>query len=217
MNFDSIAKEGESRDRGILTPDDRKYLRGEKEYSSKQSEIDARYRIRKRIKNAIIDFSIILSKLTDNDREQIFKSNAPSEERKEGISAEKLDEFVKQTRFVRGIEHAIGFLYLGIVDLGWNFEEVLEAGIKNAEEKRGYVVDNVSVNIEITHSEPNFEELIQKLQRGEGLTSEEMRALIRSGELDIDMETLDRLFERMSEDISEDLDEGEIELNFDPE
>jgi hypothetical protein len=214
MNPDQIGFDHEGRDRGILTPDDRKFLEGKKEYSSKQSEVDARYRIRKRIKNGLLDFSLILGRLSGDDRSQIFKSNAPGESRKERLSSEDLEEFVKQTRFIRGIEHTIGFLYLGILDLGWNFEEVLEAGIKAGEEKRGAVVESVSVQIEVEHSEPDVNELMKKLQSGEGITAEEMRTLIRSGESDIDSDVLDKMFESISEELSEEIDEGDIELNF---
>lgn len=217
MSGSPLGSEPEDRDRGILTPDDRMYLRGEKEYSSEQSEIDARYRIRKRIKDSILDFSVIFADLAQKDREQVFRSNAPQENSDEKTSLGDFEEFVKETRFVNGIENAIAFLYLGICDLDWDFEDIVEAGIRSAEEKRGKVVENVSVSIDISYSEPDFEELILKLESGEGLTREEMSALIRSNEFEIDHAALDQFLKQFEEDISGEIEDGDIEIQFNDE
>ncbi|MBC9988403.1 hypothetical protein E4P24_18840 [Haloferax sp. AS1] len=217
MSGSPLGAEPEDRDRGILTPDDRTYLRGEKEYSSEQSEIDARYRIRKRIKDSILDFSVILSNLSQKDREQVFRSNAPQQDSGGETSLSDFEEFIKKTRFVKGIENAIAFLYLGISDLDWDFEEVVEAGVRSAEEKHGKVVENVSVSIHIDYSEPDFEELMLKLESGEGLTRDEMSALIRSNEFEIDQATLDQFLKQFEDDISEEIEDGDIEIHFNDE
>mgnify|MGYP000011034699 CR=1 FL=1 len=59
------------RGRGILTPADRLYLLGYREYDSDQSERDARYRIRNRVVNSVRDFAIIYEHLSDEDFDQI--------------------------------------------------------------------------------------------------------------------------------------------------
>jgi len=55
------------RPRGILTPADRQFLKGETDYSSGQSERDARYRIRERFYNGILDLEIALRELESRD------------------------------------------------------------------------------------------------------------------------------------------------------
>jgi len=201
------------RDRGILTKDDREYLTGEKEYSNKQSEIDARYRIRNRVKNSILDFTILLVNLPEKDREQIFHSNTPDENQQQSL--DEFQKFIKQTKFVRGIEHALGFIYMGVSDLDWEFEKILEAGIRNAEEKQGRIVDDVSVNVRINYSEPDVDELINRFQNGDELTAEEIRTLIRSGEFDIGPDVLDKIFKEMSEELSEELEDGNLSIDYD--
>ncbi len=55
------------RARGILTPADRRFLRGDTEYANDQSERDARYRIRERLFNGILDFEVALRGLESRD------------------------------------------------------------------------------------------------------------------------------------------------------
>lgn len=61
------------RGRGILTPDDRRYLVGEKEYAHPESARNRRAKIRKRIQNSILDF-VFLQYVEERDREQIVNS-----------------------------------------------------------------------------------------------------------------------------------------------
>lgn len=61
------------RPRGILTPDDRRFLLGEKEFKHQQSKTNARSRIRKRVKNGILDFGLIYYHLRDEDIWQVFE------------------------------------------------------------------------------------------------------------------------------------------------
>ena len=61
------SNEDTERSRGILTPADRRYLKGETDYSSNQSERDARYRIRERFYNGILDLEIALRGMENRD------------------------------------------------------------------------------------------------------------------------------------------------------
>lgn len=61
------------RPRGILTPDDRRFLLGEKEFKHQQSKTNARSRIRKRVQNGILDFGLIYYHLRDEDIWQVFE------------------------------------------------------------------------------------------------------------------------------------------------
>lgn len=65
------------RPRGILTPDDRRYLFGEKELTD-ESERNVRARIRERLFNSLLDFRLLWRLLEDRDLEQVF---SPDDER----------------------------------------------------------------------------------------------------------------------------------------
>lgn len=109
------------RPRGVLTPADRKFLRGESELKSKQSRRDARLRIRNRIENAILDFSILFEELEERDLVNVFSSD----------SVEEKDAFQD------GIVDALAFLYWGSkrAALYPTFESMLIEGVKAAEAK----------------------------------------------------------------------------------
>lgn len=204
------------RDRGILTTADREYLCGEREYSSEQSERDARYRIRKRVKNSILDFSILLNHLQDPDRKQIFQSNFPQKPDSGGdpdISLDDFEEIVEKHRFQDSMSNAIGFLYLATMDVNWRVESAFSDGIKQAEEKRGFVVDDVSVDISVSRKEAGIDELIKRFEEGDSLTPEELRTVLRSDSVDVDAEMLDRVFEEFVDDLSEEIEDGDLELS----
>ncbi|OIB58041.1 hypothetical protein [Natrialba sp. SSL1] len=208
----------DERDRGVLTPDDRKFLKGEKEYQSEQSERDARYRIRSRIKDAILDFSILLHHLDRNDREQVFSTYegiSGLSNNSDELSGEAFREFVESTMFQNGISDAISFFILGIEDTNEPVDSMLETGIEGAEEEKGYLVDEVTVEISVKRKKPELEVLLEKFESGEPLTEDELEAVIRSGEIELDAGTLDTLFERVSESLSEDIENGDATINID--
>lgn len=61
------------RPRGILTDADRRYLLGETDYASEQSERDTRYRIRERVFNSLRDLDLVLRELEGRDLEQVLE------------------------------------------------------------------------------------------------------------------------------------------------
>ncbi|MDL0145844.1 hypothetical protein [Halobacterium salinarum] len=208
----------DDRDRGILTPDDRKFLKGEKEYQSEQSERDARYRIRSRIKDAILDFSILLHHLDRHDREQVFSTYdgvSGLSDNGDELSGEAFRDFVESTMFQNGISDALSFFILGIEDTNEPVDSVLETGIAGAEEEKGYLVDEVTVEISVKRKKPEIEALLEKFEAGEPLTEDELEAVIRSGEIELDAETLDTLFERVSESLSAEVDNGDATIDID--
>ncbi|MCU4719078.1 hypothetical protein [Halapricum hydrolyticum] len=87
--------------RGILTTSDKKWLRGEKEYNSKQSDSNKRKTIRDRVFQALLDFELLASELSDADRQKIF----------ERLSDESDSHGVDESAAV------IEFLYKGLSDL----------------------------------------------------------------------------------------------------
>ncbi|MDL0126300.1 hypothetical protein PNQ92_12910 [Halobacterium salinarum] len=208
----------DDRDRGILTPDDRKFLKGEKEYQSEQSERDARYRIRSRIKDAILDFSILLHHLDRHDREQVFSTYdgvSGLSDNGDELSGEAFRDFVESTMFQNGISDALSFFILGIEDTNEPVDSMLETGIAGAEEEKGYLVDEVTVEISVKRKKPEIEALLEKFEAGEPLTEDELEAVIRSGEIELDAETLDTLFERVSESLSAEVDNGDATIDID--
>jgi hypothetical protein len=111
-------EQDEGRDRGILSPADREFLRTSGEnLSSEQSRVNARRRIRTRIRNAIIDCDLIVRLLSARDRQLIFQ----------------MDDG-RENSFTDGQEAMITFLVnsLAVDDFG-DFEAVLQSGVQRSE------------------------------------------------------------------------------------
>lgn len=109
----------DSRPRGILTEGDREFLRDTPEGTGEALGRQKRYRIRERIQNAFIDFSLIWGYLSDEDTDAIFED--PSTELIEGMTA------------------ALSFIYRGTSDgvevaglAPDSFEPMLKRAIKNS-------------------------------------------------------------------------------------
>lgn len=215
MTFDIQSELDQERGRGILTQADRDFLRGKKEYANEQSERDARYRIRQRVKNAVMDFSILLRYMQEKDRKQIF-SNYFTESKQpdpNSLTKDDLQDIIQETMFIGGVSDAIGLFYLGATDTGTPFDEVIEAGLSSGEEQRGFVVESVEVSFNISREEPDTDDLLNKLLSGEGLSAEGLRAVLRSESSNMDREALDEIFTQLSDDMSGDIDEGDLDLN----
>lgn len=103
------------RPRGILTPADRRFLRGDVTLGSEQSRYDARYRIRQRTRDALFDFPLLFDELADRDREQIF----------DGRTAGLTD----------ALADAIGFVYLGAASTDADSQRIVAEGVRRAERR----------------------------------------------------------------------------------
>lgn len=143
------------RDRGILTPADRRYLRGETEFASVQSERNARARIRDRVHAALYDFEVLVEGLSERDRELVF--------------ADRLDE--EGTAAFDALVSALAFLYRGVEDTELDFETVLSEGVNLAEasEERAATVD-----LDVTFHALNVAAVRRKLHAGEPLSLTEL-------------------------------------------
>lgn len=151
------------RSRGILTPADRRFLLGDVTLGSEQSRYDARYRIRQRTRDALLDFPLLFEQLADRDRKQVF--DADSEE------------------VADAIVDAIAFLYLGASTLGSDPERLLSAGIRRAERrKRGPDCPLLDVELSVAATD---EERVDHIARcvGDGavhdLDDRDLRVLAR--------------------------------------
>jgi len=208
----------DDRQRGILTPADRRFLRGKKELSSEQSRRDARYRIRQRLKNAFLDFSILFSNLDRRDRGQIFEpveefQNGLDESLNGAIDRNRLSEIMEDVMVSRGISDCMAFIRLGIGDANQSFETMLETAVSEAEEERGYVVDNVEVEITVKRGKADIKDIYERFENGEPLTESEMSTLLRSDEFELNQESLEDFLERLSETVSEELGSENVEID----
>ncbi|WP_058367397.1 hypothetical protein [Haloparvum sedimenti] len=153
------------RKRGIITEDDRTFLaEGLEEESEegpdKQTIRDKRYRIRERMKNALLDFNYLVN-VKGEDREKVFEYLVDEG----GPTVQSIFEL----------------LYLGITDLGGDTEEglelegfagVLERAIIESERRERNYIANVTVNIDIERTRPDTETVLDKMLAGQGSIEE---------------------------------------------
>lgn len=146
------------RPRGILTPADREFLIGLKEYEHKQQYSNRRQDIRKRTANALLDFSLLQYSLRDRDRKRIFQN--PAEE-----------AGVEGVQFQGSIQSMLYWTYLGLKEQQYDFEGLLIRAIEEAEKDfaRKYTGDTVEVSVnfdvEIIRSH-DIDTLITQIESG---------------------------------------------------
>lgn len=104
------------RARGILTPADRRFLRGDVTLGSEQSRYDARYRIRQRTRDALLDCSLLFEHLAERDRVQVFDDDL------DGLTDALVD--------------AVAFVYLGATSLDVDPERIVTEGVRRGERRR---------------------------------------------------------------------------------
>jgi succinate dehydrogenase flavin-adding protein (antitoxin of CptAB toxin-antitoxin module) len=154
------------RSRGILTPSDRDFLLGRKTDYTEHSKKQKRNRIRRRVRNAILDFSILFEHLDDRDRETVFD---PEDDQ-------------RQT-YTRGITDMLGFLHLGTMGYYTPFKHMLAEGVNKAEQRLAgsdYRMVTVYFNVDPIGT-IDVDEVIDKLEAGrfDELTDEELLAFVR--------------------------------------
>lgn len=159
----------EDRPRGILSPTDREYLCGRKEYAQPQTDANRRQEIRERVKNGLKDFTLLWLLLERKEREKIF----------DDLGEEGTDEV---------IEAMVSFAHLGLDRDKAHLEELIQRGVLGAENvdklfrSAGRATDaNVSINVEY---DPDIEKLYEQFEEGKELTDAEVGILVRSGRLE---------------------------------
>jgi hypothetical protein len=154
------------RGRGILTPSDREFLLGRKTDYTEHSKKQKRNRIRRRLRNALLDFTILFEHLEERDRETVFD---PDDEAREA--------------YTQGITDLLGFLYLGTMGYHVPFKDMLSQGVSRAEQELSgseYRMVNVAFDVEpVGHID--VDAVIDKLDAGafDDITDEELRAFMR--------------------------------------
>jgi len=154
------------RPRGILTPSDRDFLLGRKTDYTEHSKKQKRNRIRRRVRNAVLDFSILYECLEDRDRKTVFD---PDDEDREA--------------YTQGITDMLAFLHLGTMGYHTPFKDMLSAGVGKAEQRlagSNYRMVNVEFNVDPV-GQIDVDEVVGKLENDEfaDLTDEELRAFVR--------------------------------------
>ena len=154
------------RERGVLTPSDREFLLGRKTDYTEHSKKQKRNRIRRRIRNAILDFTIIFEHLDDRDRETVFDP-----------------EDAEREAYTRGITDMLALLHLGTMGYSTPFKDMLARGVYKAEQELAgsdYRMVNVYFNVDPV-GQIDVDDVIDKLERGqfEEITDEELRAFVR--------------------------------------
>lgn len=161
--------EMDDRERGI-SPEDRIFLLvNGRNIRTKQSRINTRSRIRRRIRAMILDFELINKNLSDHDRRLVFRERGGGED----------------YQFEQGLKHTIQFLYRGIRETdGLDAKSIFETAIHNAEQARldvpAIIEPNVSVDID---EQPSANEAYKRFTGGESLTAAEIGTLLISGQL----------------------------------
>lgn len=176
------------RDRGLLSPADRAYLRGDREYGSVQAERNARARIRNRVYDALLDFEVLVECLDERDLDLLFEKRAS-----EGDGTEAFD----------ALASAVAFLYRGVERTDLDFETVLREGVNLAEapDDRG-----ATVSLDVTYHALDADHLRTKLRNGDALSLTEIAYLYDSD--DVSPEELASFFDDAR---APDVDDGRVQ------
>lgn len=166
---------GEDRGRGVLSSADRSYLRGEATFSNVQSERNARARIRDRTYDAMLDFELLVERLSERDRRLVFEKRFGEME-----GADAFDALVS----------AVAFCYRAVGDTDLEFQAVLREAVNVAEARDERAA---SVDLDVTYHSLTVPELRRKLDRGEPLSLTELSFLQSSEE--VSLRELARYFE----------------------
>lgn len=166
--------ESNGRPRGMLAPVDRLYLRGEKEYEHRQSAYKRRRDIRDRVYHGILDFALLVGSLPDTERQEIFGKHG-------WVPPDGIDEIGEEIpELENAIRDGVAFLYLAARDCGFNREQIVEEGVKRAEEKLRRIHAEVDLEVERQERRVWAVKGRKKMDRGEPLENAEVRALLES-------------------------------------
>jgi hypothetical protein len=174
------------RGRGVLSPADRAYLRGETDLASVQSERNTRARIRERLSDALLDFEVLVEQMEERDRDMVFGERL-AEEGTEGFDA---------------LASAVAFLSDGVGRTDLDFETVLREGINLAEASEDRAA---TVELDVTFHALAADQLREKLASGASLSLTEIAYLYESDA--VGREELAEYFEGPTEDF----DDGRVQ------
>jgi len=157
----------DDRPRGVLSPADRAYLLGTREMSHEQSKRNAEARIRERVREAVLDFGLLVHALPEKDRKQVFAG-------------------VEDDAFVDGLAAMLSFVYLGLREQGVPFEQVLAPAVVKAEEAYAATTLGSSVEADVVFEVTRdvgrgVSDVAARVDRGEPVTPRELFSLVVRG------------------------------------
>lgn len=178
---ESVDSDPDDRGRGVLTPKDRAFLRGEASYEpTSNSARRARNRIRDRLRNAVLDFGLIADHLQERDREQVFARGANDD-----LAA-----------FNHGLVGALRVVYAGVehgpvrAPTGLTFAELVERAVRRVEYDEMpdalRELETVHVDVSVSVDRPsltsiNAERVASAVERGrlDEISDDEARSFLR--------------------------------------
>lgn len=160
------------RERGMLSDADRAYLLGEATMTHEQSKRNAEARIRRRVRNAILDFDLLLHTLSTKDRRQLF------------------EDVHDETEFLDALRAMVAFTYLGTREQGLAFDEVLVPAVRSSEEAYAAKRHGSNVSVEVafdveTTVEATLDGLADRIEAGEPITPRQLFTLVVEGDRDL--------------------------------
>jgi hypothetical protein len=170
----------DDRPRGVLSKDDRQFLRGKKEYEHVESNANARSRIRERIINAFLDFTLIDVYLEDRDRERVFDAFDADH-----VWGGDADLYADEATQIGALDDVIAFIYRETIDRHPPFEKILERGVTQGENDPGAVyLGQYVVEFEVEEIEPenlDVDSIVERVEAGQvdTLTEAEMAAFVQ--------------------------------------
>lgn len=178
----------DARGTGLFTQSQREFIY-DPQSKSEQSHGTLRQRIRDRVRNALIDFEYVHAMKLEDQRMVFSKFDSDDQRR-------------------RAIVNTLRFLYTGIQQTeNLSTEALLEDAIRVQQElvsEDGWirVLSDVTVTIDKEYSRSvDAEELLERLERGEPVTNEQLGALLR--EVDGKEEILDIVYASKEAELSD--------------
>ncbi|MFC4359720.1 hypothetical protein ACFO0N_17380 [Halobium salinum] len=176
------------RDRGLLSPADRSYLRGESDLASVQSERNTRGRIRDRVHDGLLDFELLTGALSDRDVELLFEKRLGGDDGTVAFDA---------------LVSAVAFLYRGVDHTDLDFEAVLREGVNLAEAREDRAA---TVTFSKTLHALDTDQLRRKLESDESLSLTEIAYLYEADDLG-----RDELAKYFGDTRAPELDDGRVQ------
>ena len=180
------------RQTSLLTKRQREYLAGDGTGMSDSAQSQHRRQIRKRVKSAILDFTLLFEEWDEDERERVFD--------------EVNDEWSK---YGRGLADMFALVYLETF-LGGRFKNTLSRGVNKAEKE---LADSDTYRVKTTFEvEPasvrNLEEVLERTRKHElrNLSDDEKIALVnllRYSDVDVwknAKENLNQMFDEYQEE-----------------
>lgn len=183
------------RERGILAEADRGYLLEKEEYGSRQTRYERRKAIRERVREGLIDFTLLFDELEHDEREKIFGSNLTAQI--------QLDDNLEA-----GMRDALAFILEGAGGSTLfnerrpddvTSERLLERAIKRIGRRYGYFVRHIDASKIDVQAERLPWDLEKGLEEGEELPPEALAHIMEEYD-EIDVHEVQELMRSMISD-----------------